>query len=231
MPGIGDSFTPQNIRLYIALGLTLVLSPLVAPMVPSPVPGGVALLVLVMMEFVTGLFIGTVARILMMALDTAGMLISMQSGLGNAQLFNPAFSSQGSLIGSFLSVTGVVILMATNLHYLILFGILDSYHTFPVGTVPDSGSMAEIVSKAVAASFMIGVQLATPFIVVGMIMYIAMGILARLMPQIQVFMVAIPVQILVSMILLAIVLSAIMLYWVGRFEDGMGFFINLGKGG
>ncbi len=230
MPGIGDSFTPQNIRLYIALGLSFVLAPLVAPMLPQPIPGDMALVILVMMEFIIGLFIGTMARILMMALDTAGMVVSMQSGLGNAQLFNPAFASQGSIVGAFLSVTGVMVLMATNMHYLLLSGLVDSYQIFPVGSVPDTGSMAEMMARAVGESFMIGVQISSPFLVLGMVLYIGMGILTRLMPQMQVFMVAMPIQILVSLVMLTIVASASLLFWLTRFEDGMVFFLKSGGG-
>lgn len=230
MPGIGDSFTPQQIRLYIALGVSLVLAPLVAPMMPSPVPGGMALVTLLIMEFIIGLFIGSIARVMMMALDTAGMVISMQSGLGNAQLFNPAFSSQGSLIGAFLSVTGVIVLFATNMHYLLFFGLIDSYQMFPVGSIPDTGSMADLMAGAVAASFLIGVQISAPFLIVGMIIYIGMGVLSRLMPQIQVFMVAMPVQILISLMTLAIALSAGMLFWAHKFEDGMVYFLKAGGG-
>ena len=228
MPGVGDSFTPVQIRLYIALAISFILTPLVIPMIPGPVPGGIALVTLIIIEFIIGLFIGTVARILMMALDTAGMIISMQSGLGNAQLFNPAFATQGSLVGAFLSVTGVIVLMAANLHYLVIFGVVDSYHQFPIGTVPDTGSMAEMISRAIAASFAIGIQIAAPFIVVGMIIYIGMGILSRLMPQIQVFILAIPVQILISLLVLSIVLSAIMMFWATRFEEGMVYFLQSG---
>lgn len=230
MPGVGDSLTPQTVRLYIALGLSLVLAPLVAPMLPSPVPGGMALVILIVMEFVIGLFIGTVARVFMMALDTAGMIISMQSGLGNAQLLNPAFATQGSLVGAFLSITGVLVFMATNMHYMLFFGLLESYRQFPVGTIPQSGNMAELMAQAVSASFMIGVQIAAPFIVVGMLIYIGMGILSRLMPQIQVFILAVPVQILISLLAMAMVASAIFLFWVGRFEDGISFLFPQGSG-
>lgn len=231
MPGVGDSFTPQNIRLYIALGLSLVLAPLVAPMMPVPIPGGMALIVLIIMEFVIGLFFGTIARIFMMALDTAGMIISMQSGLGNAQLFNPAFSAQGSLVGAFLSVTGILVLMATNMHYMLFFGLVESYNMFPVGAIPDTGSMAELMAVAVSKSFLIGVQIASPFIIVGMLIYIGMGVLSRLMPQIQVFMLAIPLQILVSLLTLSIILSAAFLFWIGQFEEGMIYLVNSGRGG
>lgn len=230
MPGLGDSFTPQNIRLYIALAFSAVLTPLVLPLMPSPIPEGAAMMVLVVMEFIIGLFIGTVARILMMALDTAGMIISFQSGLGNAQLFNPALATQGSIFGAFLSVVAVMVLLAAKLHYLLFYGLVDSYRIFPVGQMPDTGSMADLIARTVEQSFLIGTQIAAPFIIVGMVMYIGMGVLTRLMPQMQVFMIAIPVQIWLALMTLAITLSSAMLFWANSFEEGMVYFLKAGGG-
>ncbi len=226
MPGIGDSFVPARLRLLISLGLSLVLFPIILPSLPSPVPGPVALTVLLAMEFVTGLLVGTVARIFMTALDTAGMVISTASGLGNAQLFNPAFATQGSLMGAFLSVTGVLVLFATNLHHLLFYGLAGSYQMFPVGAVPDSGGMAEMITRAVAATFMLGIQLSAPFIVLSMLIYIGMGVLSRLMPQVQVFLLALPVQIILSFMALGLVVSSLFLFWVTEFEEGMSFFLS-----
>ena len=228
MPGVGDTFTPQQIRLYIALGLSLVLSPLVAPHLPDPVPVTAVLFALITMEFIIGLFIGTIARIFMVALDTAGMVISMASGLGNAQVFNPAFSTQGSLIGAMLSVTGVLLLFATNMHHLLFYGLVGSYDLFPVGAVPDTGSMAEMMSRAIAGSFMIGIQIATPFMVVSLLIYIGMGVLTRLMPQIQVFLLALPLQIILSFITLSLVISTGLMFWISKFEGGMVYFLSGG---
>jgi flagellar biosynthetic protein FliR len=228
MPGVGDSFTPANIRLLIAFGISLALAPVVAPMLPSPMPAAPMFVLLIVMEFIIGLFIGTIARVLIIALDTAGMVISLASGLGNAQLFNPAFSTQGSLVGAFLSVTGVVLIFATNMHHLLFFGLMDSYELFPIGAIPDAGDMAEMVSFTLSKSFMIGVQIASPFLVISMLLYIGMGILTRLMPQIQVFLLALPMQILLALITLSIVISAGMLYWLHKFESGMIFFLSGG---
>ncbi len=228
MPGVGDSFVPGRIRLHMALGMTLALFPLLMPHVPSPIPGTVTLLSLIVMEFLIGVFFGTIARIFMTALDTAGMVISLESGLGNAQIFNPGLATQGSLMGAFLSVTGVVVLFATNLHHLLIMGVLESYDLFPVGAIPDTGSMAELMAKAVAASFSIGVKIGTPFLVVTLLIYVGMGVLSRLMPQVQVFLLAIPLQILISLVTLTLVLSAGLLYWLGQFEAGMVFFLSGG---
>lgn len=228
MPGVGDTFTPKNVRLYIALGLSLVLSPVVADKLPNPVPQTSVLFILIIMEFIIGMFIGTIARVFMVALDTAGMVISLSSGLGNAQLFNPAFSTQGSLVGAFLSVTGMVMIFASNLHHLLFFGLVESYQLFPVGSIPDTGSMAEIMSKAIASSFLVGVQIAAPFLIVSMLIYIGMGVLTRLMPQIQVFLLALPLQILLSLVTLSLIISAAMLFWLNKFEQGMVFVLSGG---
>ncbi|MGB4056455.1 MAG: flagellar biosynthetic protein FliR [Alphaproteobacteria bacterium] len=226
MPGLGDSFVPERIRLMIALGLSFVLFPMTMKYMPNPVPGTFMLFSLIVMEFLIGVFFGTVARIFMMALDTAGMVISSSSGLANAQVFNPSMATQGSLVGAFLSVTGVLVLFATDLHHLLIGGLLESYELFPVGQVPDTGSMAEMMARTVSASFAIGVKIGAPFIVLTLLIYVGMGVLSRLMPQIQVFMLALPLQILLSVITISLVLSAIYMYWALQFEEGMVFFLK-----
>ncbi len=231
MPGLGDSFIPEKIRLHIALALSIALFPLTMKYMPVPVPGTFMLLSLVIMEFVVGLFFGTVARIFMTALDTAGMVISTSSGLGNAQLFNPSLAMQGSLVGAFLSMTGVLILFETNLHHLLIGGLVESYEMFPVGGVPDAGSMAELMARTVASAFAIGVKIGAPFIVLTLVIYVGMGVLSRLMPQVQVFMLAMPLQILLSLITMMLTLSAIFLYWAAQFEEGMVFFLKSAGGG
>lgn len=230
MPGIGDSFVPNNIRLYIALGFSLAMTPVLQPLVPTPMPAFGTLLALLAIEFVTGLFIGSIARILMMALDTAGMLISMASGISNAQVFNPSLAVQGSVFGAFMSVMGVTLLFVTDLHHLLLLGLKESYEMFPIGGVPDTGSMAELIARAVSASFLTGFQIAIPFVVISLLLYIGMGVLSRLMPQVQVFILAIPVQILLALITLSITLSASMLFFLTRFEDGMVYFLSQSGG-
>ena len=225
MPGFGDSFVSPRIRLLMGLGFTFVIFPLTMPNVPSPLPAALTLIILIMMEFIVGLFIGTIIRIFMAALDVAGMVISFSSSLSNAQLFNPGLSSQGSLVGAFLSVTGVTFLFAANLHHLLIMGAVESYSLFPIGAIPDTGSMAELVAKAVSASFSIGVKIGAPFLVLTLLIYVGMGVLSRVMPQVQVFLLALPLQILLALITMSFVLSASYFFWLRQYEDAMVFFL------
>lgn len=226
MPGLGDTFIPERLRLHMALGLTLVFFPLVMNYMPANLATGSMLIPLVISEVVIGLLIGTVARIFMMALDTAGMVISMQSGLANAQVFNPALASQGSIIGAFLTVTGIVFIFASNMHHFLITGVIESYKQFPMGQMPHSGSMAELISHAVNASFKVGVQISAPFLVMTLLMYVGMGVLSRLMPQVQVFLIILPVQIYISIMLLSLMLMAMFYYWIGHFESALLFFFS-----
>jgi len=226
MPGIGDSFVSGNIRLYFAMAFSVVLTPLVAVHLPSPIPAGPLFFFLIFIEFLIGALIGTVARILMSATDTAGMIISFQAGLSNAQLFNPQMAGQGSLIGAFMSVTAAVLLFTLNLHHLMIMGLVESYTRFPVGEIPDVGSMAEVITNMVATSFLIGCQMAAPFLILVTILYTAMGVLSKLMPQLQIFMIAMPVQILLSLLIMMGVLSAMLLYFVGAYRDALGTFLG-----
>lgn len=226
MPGLGDTFIPQRIRLHLALGISFVLSPILYQYMPAQIPATFPLIVLIISEAIIGLMIGTVARIFMVALDTAGMVISMQSGLANAQVFNPSLASQGSIIGAFLSVTGLVVVFALNLHHMLIMGVVESYQMFSLGETLDTGSMAELISRAVNASFKIGVKLAMPFMVMTLIIYVGMGVLSRLMPQVQVFLIVLPLQIWLSVMLLGITLMALFSNWSRDFENAMFFFFS-----
>ncbi len=226
MPGIGDSFVTSRVRLHIALMLSLVLTPVVMPYMPSPMPQLFALVAMIVTEMIIGLLIGTIARVFVVALDTAGMVVSAQSGLANAQVFNPTEATQGSIIGSLFTVTAAVLIFATNLHHLLIMGFVESYQLFPVGVIPDVGEMAELMTKAVAGSFNIGVKLASPFIVMTMLIYVGMGVLSRLMPQLQVFLVVLPLQILMAIVLLAFMFAVIMSAWLSHYQSALMFFFS-----
>ncbi|MES2729309.1 MAG: flagellar biosynthetic protein FliR [Pseudomonadota bacterium] len=228
MPGIGDGFVPNRIRLFFALGFTLVILPPLTPLLPAKMPGPGLFLTLLVTEGLIGYFIGMIGRILAMALDTAGMLISIQSGLSNAQLFNPSLQSQGSIIGVFLVLSGILMMFVTNMHHMLLAGVFNSYQSFPVGAILDTEGMLQTILQVIAMSFEIGFHIAAPFLLVITVIYIGMGVLNKVMPQMQVFMIALPLQILLSLIMLAGVMGAGLMYWIGHLQDGADIYYQVG---
>jgi len=227
MPGIGDNFVTPNVRLLFALAFSFVMTPILSQYMPAPPASAISFVTLIVSELIIGLFIGTVMRVLMSALDTAGAVISLQSGFANAQVFNPVVGGQGSLVGALLSMIGIVLIFATDLHHYLLISMFDSYQMFPAnGEIPDTGSMADILARITSLSFNTGVRFAMPFIVIGLIMYLGFGLLGRLMPQLQIFFLALPLQILISLITLSLTISAGMLFWLNMYEETMTTYLT-----
>ena len=109
LPGIGEAFVPIRVRLLFALLLTVVVSPLIASSLPPEPKTLAALFKLLFFEIVVGIYLGMVARIMLLTLDTVGRIIGLTIGMANAEVFNPSISSQASLPGLLLTTMGVMI--------------------------------------------------------------------------------------------------------------------------
>jgi flagellar biosynthetic protein FliR len=221
MPVFGETFVSSTIRLLFALGMSLLLMPVLMPtlpVAPTDVPG---LLTLIATEGFIGVFLGVIARLLMSTLEIAGMIISLQTGLAAAMMFNPSLGTQGSPFGSMLGVLGITIVVIADLHHLLLAGIGNSYALFPPGGVVPVNDFSETIMRLIGESFSIGTQMAAPFVVGGIILNVALGVLSRLVPQMQIFFVALPVQIGAGLLLFAISLGAAMLLWLTHFEEAV----------
>ena len=225
LPGIGENYVSPRVRLLLAGAITLLVTPVVLPRLP-PDPGSPGLLVvLIGGEMGIGLFIGTVARIMITTLETAGTLISFQIGLATANIFNPLLSDQGSLTSVLISITGIVVLFQTDMHHLMLRALVDSYSLFVPGALPPIGDFTEMISRLFSRSFMISLQLATPFLVIGLMMYVALGLISRLMPQLQIFFLALPLQMTLGFLLLVLTFSTLLLWFLNNFAEVMRGFV------
>ncbi|RED52477.1 flagellar biosynthetic protein FliR [Aestuariispira insulae] len=227
MPTLGESYISPRVRLFLALGITLITTPIVADRIP-PLPDSIlALFLLIGGEILIGVFLGQVMRILSSALSTAGTVIAFVTGFANAMLFNPMISSQGSLHSVFLSMLGSVIILATDVHHLMIGAIVDSYFMFNPGVMPILGDMSNSITRLVADSFLMGMQLASPFLLLSIMYNVLLGLLARLMPQFQVFFIGLPLQIILGLALFGIVISSMMLWFMRYFTEGLSPFLLL----
>jgi flagellar biosynthetic protein FliR len=220
VPALGEQVIPARMRLSFALALSLVLYPLLTkyfPTLPTEIGGVVVLL---FHEIAIGLILGTITRFVMMAAAVAGSVIAYQSGLSIAQSADPTQNGiQGAIIGAFLSLLGVALIFATDLHHVVLAAIYDSYMIFPPTAPLMFDDALRMALDAAASAFVIGVQMSAPFIVFGLVFSIGLGILARLMPQLQVFFIAMPANVMVGIVLLALLLAMMMGWYLTHFED------------
>src|SRR5438132_1582132 len=215
LPGFGETNIPTRIKLWIALLLTLIILPLHRSAYQVDMSSLAPLLVLMVHEIIVGIVLGATARVTLSALQVAGSVIAQQLGLGFVTAIDPTQGQQGLLIGNFLTILGLTLLFATDNHHLVIAALNESYRIFSPGESMPSGDVASLATRAFATAFKIGLQLSAPFLVFGLVFNIGLGVLARLMPQMQVYFVGVPLSILVGFVILALVITAIM----GSFLD------------
>lgn len=219
MPGIGESNMPSRVRLTIALALTAVIMPLHQSAYNVNLNTFGPVLILLFQEIIVGAVLGLTARLAISTLQTAGSVVAQQLGLGFVTAVDPTQNQQGMLVGNFLAVLGVAMIFATDLHHLVIAALNDSYMIFAPGEMPLTGDVAQHFTRVVALSFKIAIQLSAPFLVFGLIFNLGLGILARLMPQMQVFFVGMPLSILLGFLLLAMVIAVMMGTFTGYIEN------------
>jgi len=220
MPGIGEQLISPRARLGLAILLALVLFPLTRTLLPSGGPPASVIAVLIG-EVAVGLVLGLATRMVVAALQTAGNIVAQQLGLAFAMTVDPAMGGQQAAVGNFLSLLGLTLIFAFDLHHLAIAAIRDSYAFLPPTGIPGTGDAAALAIKAVGRGFALAVQLAAPFIAFGILFNLGVGVLSRLMPQLQVFFLAMPATILIGMAVLLAVVGTMMGVFVSALGDFM----------
>jgi flagellar biosynthetic protein FliR len=210
MPGFGETNIPTRIKLSIALALTAVILPLHRSAYQIDMQSLAPLIVLMLHEVVIGIVLGATARVTLSALQVAGTVIAQQLGLGFVTAVDPTQGQQGLLVGNFLTLLGLALLFATDSHHLVIAALNESYKVFAPGQLLPSGDVAALATRAFTGAFKIGLQLSAPFLVFGLVFNIGLGVLARLMPQMQVYFIGVPLSIVAGFLVLAAVLTTMM---------------------
>ena len=225
LPAIGESMMPARTRLAVGFGMAFILFPLVEGQYPDVPVGLTALIVMLGGEIMVGLFVGGTARLVMSTLQYAGAIIAFQIGLAFAQNYDPTQGVQAALLGSFLSVLGVTLVFAMDLHHLMIMAMHDSFELFRPGHLIPIDTAVDLVVDIIAGSFVVSLQLSAPFIIFGLVFYIGLGVLSKLMPQVQVFFVAMPANIALGLALFFLMLSVMMFWFAEYFVEATSVFL------
>jgi flagellar biosynthetic protein FliR len=224
LPVIGDAGVPARVRLAFALAVSAALVSTTAHYYPTATPEPMELLTLIAKETTAGVLVGTMARLIMSALETAGTIIAIQTGLAFATTFDPGQGTQSAMISTFLSLIGSLLVFESGLHHVAIGAIAGSYTLLPPDQAFPTADMAEMTLRLVSGSFALGLQLAAPFIVFGLLIYATLGVLSRMMPQLQIFFLAMPISILVGFVLLMLFIGVIMTTFLDFFAAQMRVF-------
>ncbi|MDD3445386.1 MAG: flagellar biosynthetic protein FliR [Zavarzinia sp.] len=221
LPVFGEQYVQARIRLALALFLSLLIMPKAGALPPLPA-SPLMLLPLIGGQVLIGLAIAGIARLTVTALHVAGTIIAVQSGLAVAQNVDPTQGTQSAVASNFLVLLGTTIIVLSDLHHLLIAALVESYRLFPVqGAVP-LGDLARLATGVVADTFALGLRMAAPFLAFGVVFNVLLGLMNRLMPVMQVFFIAMPLQLPLAFLLFALTIGFAITVFLDGFVAALG---------
>lgn len=212
LPVLGEAEVPATVRAGFTLALVLLL-PVLLPLLPvAPSQPWVAA-GYVVAEVVTGLWLGWLTRLVMLALTLAGEFAALATGLANVLQPDPALGVQTAALGRLFGVAAPVLILASGLHALPLAALVGSYRVIPAASLLPAADTAASVVSAVGACFALALRLAAPFLAASLIWHVALGLLSRLVPQLQISAMAAPIELLGGLLLLTLLAGLVLAAW------------------
>ena len=207
LPVLGHSLVPLQVKAGLAALISFLLYPVVAPTVPAIPIAPLALAAIAVKEIIIAGMIALFAQLTFSAVQFAGQVISYQMGLAVANVFDPVTQSQEAVVGQLATTAAMLVWLSVGAHHLLLMALADSFHLLPIGASWSFHGWAAL-NHAVAAMFVTGLRLMAPVLILLLFVYVALGLLARAVPQIQVFFVSAPLTVALGLIVFALSMPA-----------------------
>jgi flagellar biosynthetic protein FliR len=205
-PAFGGAFAPTHVKVGLAVLLTLAMMPSVT--VPETV-GNVAVLLIVVREAAIGLALGLAARAVVAAAELAGHLSGFQLGLSYSAIIDPQSGVRNNLLAMLYANLAIIAFLLVNGHHAFLRALGASYERVPIGSGQVSGSLPEAVMEILGLIFVLGTRLALPLILVLIIVEVAMGLVSRVAPMLNLLVVGAPVRLAIGLIALGLMIPAV----------------------
>lgn len=208
VPGFGEHHVLPRMRLLLGFGLSLLLAPALADVLPTVPASPLPLAALIVREVLTGLLLGLVARLSLAAIHVGGSVIAMQSGLAGAAMFDPNEAVQSTVPAAFLGAAAITLLFAADFHHLLLRAVAASYAVLPAGQGVEGSDGGELLIRLGADAIATGLRIAAPMLVSGLIVNMALGALGRMVPGVPVLAMALPAQLMLALLVLELSLPS-----------------------
>jgi flagellar biosynthetic protein FliR len=222
LPGLGEATIPAVVKAGMVLTLTILLLPIIAPILPRRPESEVMLGLMVLIELANGLWFGWLARILTTSLPLAGQFIADFAGLANVLQPNPELGPQTTAVSQLYDIAVPTMILSTGLYTLLISAMTGFYRLVPPGSVAWISDSTATTVTVVAESFNLAIRLSAPFILAAVAWHVAIGLIARLVPRLQIFFVALPGQIGLGLLLLAAIASPLLAAWADAIRAGFG---------
>jgi flagellar biosynthetic protein FliR len=200
-PVFGHHSVPARVKIGLGVFIALIVSPTLPPL-PDVALGSWPGLFILVQQFLIGLAIGFTMRVVFASVELAGELVGLQMGLGFASFFNPQSAGQTLVLSQFFNLLAMLVFLAVNAHLLVLGLVAESFTTLPISAAPLAAEGFRSVAAFGSTIFVVGLQIALPLIAVLLMTNLALGILTRSAPQLNIFAIGFPITLGVGLIVL-----------------------------
>jgi len=222
LPGLGETGPPGMLRAGLSLCLAVLLLPPLLPALPPTPPPGIEAGLMIVAEVCTGLWFGWLARLIALSLPMAAQFIAYLLGLSSVLQPDAQLGPQSTALSRLFDLAAPLTILATGLYQLPLTALAGLYQLVPPGALLPADDATRTVTEMVTRSFELALRLAAPFVLAATAWNLATGLIARLVPRLQVYFAALPGQILGGFLLLALLTGTIMTAWTGAVGTVIG---------
>jgi flagellar biosynthesis protein FliR len=221
-PVFSHDSLPTASKLGLGVILAIIVAPTLPPM-PAVNPASATGILILVQQMIIGLAMGFAMRIVFMAVDMAGAITGMTMGLGFASFFDPQTQGQTVAVGQLLSMLATLVFLAINGHLIMIEGLMESFTTLPIAIAPvDSHAFMQLANWG-GMIFSAGLQLSMPMVAALLITNIALGILTRSAPQLNLFGIGFPITLSIGFIILMLALPYLATPLQGFIQQGFNF--------
>jgi len=232
LPFIGGEIVPTRVKALLSAIMALALTPLVydvSAVIPfTPVTAAVA----VIREVAIGVSIGFVVNLVFVALQLGGQIVGQVMGLGLANVINPFTEARVSVIGQFYFFFGILVFFALRGHHILIEGLVRTFEMIPPGKAVVSAGLADLMVDLMAQSFVMALKVAAPALVALFVVMLALGFIARTVPQLNILVVGFPLSIMIGLLLVALSVGGVAYLienYTGSIEESIARIIHLMK--
>ena len=204
MPVIGTNMVPVPVKVLLSILLAVLMFPLLKFQNADMIKMSDAIVFLSAREIFVGLFLGYLMRLFFFAISIAGEIIGISSGLASAQLFNPAMGTSSSVLEQFYTILATLFFFGLNGHHLFILGLSKSFEIIPLADVAIKTTGFAALATSFQGILLIGIKMAAPVLISILLTNLAMGVLGRAVPQMNVFVTSLQVTFLVTMVVLIV---------------------------
>ncbi|WP_428485256.1 flagellar biosynthetic protein FliR [Rhodopila sp.] len=222
MPGLGESSAPAVVRIGIALCITILLVPILQPIMPPVPSAGLMMALMVAGEVVTGLWFGWLTRVIALALPIGIQFVAYLLGLSSVLQPDPDLGAQSTALAKLFNLAAPVMILGSGLYTLPLRALVGLFQLIPPGHMLPAGDSLQVAVQAIGTTFNLALRVASPFVLAAIVWHVAMGQIARVMTRVQIYFVALPGQILGGLLLLATIGGAMIVAWRQGVETYLG---------